>query len=697
MKTRFAAMTEDSQQLAQLQGQVTSLQAEMATRAEIQSTREVVDRLTQMVQLLMDDRPRNPEKQPILNTENHSNTDSPSNHIHHHLDPNNHTHPHVPNPPPPTNLGGETHSSPESSYSGEGLKPKTVRLEFPRFDGEDPETWCCRAEQFFDMYCTPDSQRLSICAFHMDGKALVWFQELKASNAISSWTDFTRAIQIRFGRGPYDDPMETLSKLCQVGSLEDYKNQFDILALKVHRLPDEHKLSCFLGGLKDEIRLPVQMFNPKSLVDAYSLARIQEECLSNLVRGVRSPWRSTPFNHSPRSMSSELPLGNDKGIFPRATSMGQPRSNSQAPVRHGFNPNKGSQPNQALVPVQKITQAQMEERRRRGLCYSCDSKWTRGHVCTVPKLFLIEGMPKEEEEDGKPVIPTEEDPGEFFLEEFPEISLSAITGTPSPKTMRIVGIIRFHRAIVLIDSGSTHNFVDAKLAASLGIQPQPSDRITVQIANGQEVASPGRSREVEVKLQGVIFRTDLFILPLAGCDAVLGIQWLRTLGPILWDFSALTMQFTLGGVPCTLQGLRQGPRVNLEGGDDFKLPRLEKKGLLLHLVGHSVPGGQEGREIWVQSASLRPDKQPPIPGPVKAVLEQFEGIFQEPKGLPPSRAHDHSITLEPGAQPVSVRPYRYPYFQKEEIERIVQELLDSGVIRTSHSPFSSPVLLVSKT
>jgi hypothetical protein len=49
-----------------------------------------------------------------------------------------------------------------------------------------------------------------------------------------------------------------------------------------------------------------------------------------------------------------------------------------------------------------------------------------------------------------------------------------------------------------------------------------------------------------------------------------------------------------------------------------------------------------------------------------------------------------------GAQPVSVRPYRYPYFQKEEIERIVQELLDSGVIRPSHSPFSSSVLLVQK-
>jgi hypothetical protein len=43
-----------------------------------------------------------------------------------------------------------------------------------------------------------------------------------------------------------------------------------------------------------------------------------------------------------------------------------------------------------------------------------------------------------------------------------------------------------------------------------------------------------------------------------------------------------------------------------------------------------------------------------------------------------------------------VRPYRYPYFQKEEIKCIVQELLDAGVIRPSHNIISSPVLLVRK-
>jgi hypothetical protein len=43
---------------------------------------------------------------------------------------------------------------------------------------------------------------------------------------------------------------------------------------------------------------------------------------------------------------------------------------------------------------------------------------------------------------------------------------------------------------------------------------------------------------------------------------------------------------------------------------------------------------------------------------------------------------------------VCERPYRHPYFQKTEIEKIVRELLQSGVIRPSQSPFSSPVLLV---
>jgi hypothetical protein len=50
--------------------------------------------------------------------------------------------------------------------------------------------------------------------------------------------------------------------------------------------------------------------------------------------------------------------------------------------------------------------------------------------------------------------------------------------------MRIVEILRYHQVIIFIDSGSTHNFVDTKMAATLGIQPTVQDRIIVRIANG---------------------------------------------------------------------------------------------------------------------------------------------------------------------------------------------------------------------
>jgi len=54
------------------------------------------------------------------------------------------------------------------------------------------------------------------------------------------------------------------------------------------------------------------------------------------------------------------------------------------------------------------------------------------------------------------------------------------------------------------------------------------------------------------------------------------------------------------------------------------------------------------------------------------------------------------IILKEGTQPICKRPYRYPYYQKIEIEKIVKELLEVGSIQNSQSPFASPVLLVRK-
>ena len=86
------------------------------------------------------------------------------------------------------------------------------------------------------------------------------------------------------------------------------------------------------------------------------------------------------------------------------------------------------------MPIQKVSAAQMEERRNKGLCYYCDTKWHRGHQCKELKFFLTEGMDVIGE---KEVLAMEEQP-DFELEQS-EITLYALLGSPSPGTMRVFG------------------------------------------------------------------------------------------------------------------------------------------------------------------------------------------------------------------------------------------------------------------
>lgn len=78
------------------------------------------------------------------------------------------------------------------------------------------------------------------------------------------------------------------------------------------------------------------------------------------------------------------------------------------------------------------------------------------------------------------------------------------------------------------------------------------------------------------------------------------------------------------------------------------------------------------------------------------VLQEFEGVFDVPQGLPSKRDCDHRIPLINPHQAVSTRLYRYLFHQKNEIEKQVQEMLSSEIIQNSNNPFASPVVLVRK-
>ncbi|KAL5700357.1 hypothetical protein ACHQM5_025812 [Ranunculus cassubicifolius] len=85
-----------------------------------------------------------------------------------------------------------------------------------------------------------------------------------------------------------------------------------------------------------------------------------------------------------------------------------------------------------------------------------------------------------------------------------------------------------------------------------------------------------------------------------------------------------------------------------------------------------------------------------IPEVLQGVLQEFQDVFSKPKGLPSVRKDDHEIPLKPECNPLSVKPYRYPHIHKNEIEKQIEEMLQSGIIQPSKSSFTSPVILVKK-
>ena len=79
---------------------------------------------------------------------------------------------------------------------------------------------------------------------------------------------------------------------------------------------------------------------------------------------------------------------------------------------------------------------------------------------------------------------------------------------------------------------------------------------------------------------------------------------------------------------------------------------------------------------------------------VQQLIQTYSGLFDPPNQLLASRNCDHSIPPVPGAVLVYSHPYRFSPVIKDEVEKQVKEILASGIIQKSTSPFSSVVLLV---
>ena len=118
----------------------------------------------------------------------------------------------------------------------------------------------------------------------------------------------------------------------------------------------------------------------------------------------------------------------------------------------------------------------------RGLCFICDKPYSKGHNCGFkePHLFTIEVYGEEENDE----VETEECNNAEKKWEDACISLQALTGDRSHNTMRVVGMYERKPLHILVDSGSTHNFLDIRYAKSLGCKLEQIHPLEVNVADG---------------------------------------------------------------------------------------------------------------------------------------------------------------------------------------------------------------------
>ncbi|KAL4342507.1 hypothetical protein GQ457_08G023100 [Hibiscus cannabinus] len=316
-----------------------------------------------------------------------------------------------------------------------------------------------------------DFKKIHLASFHIKGEAKQWWRWLRRSymndDKEITLELFVEELWARFGPTDCEDFHEALSKIKQVRTFCNYQKEFEQLGNQVQGWSQQALVGMFMGGLRVEIVDGIRLFKPKTLKEVISLVRM---CDDQLMRQRKFQRPHNVINQSSSSSTSK-----------------------------------------AAPSMKQLTWNEMQQIRMLGLCFNCDEKFTTGHKCRGPQFLLLEGNESHYKEEAMGDI----------LEHRPEISLHALSGWSSYKIMRVLAKIGAHTIVVLIDIGSTHNFISNKMATMLQLTVIPTKSFNVKVTNGEPLQCHGRFENVPIHLQEIHFLLTLYALPLSGLDLVL--------------------------------------------------------------------------------------------------------------------------------------------------------------------------------
>ncbi|PHT63422.1 hypothetical protein T459_32786 [Capsicum annuum] len=271
------------------------------------------------------------------------------------------------------------------------------------------------------------------------------------------WNEYVMALVERFG-SDFDDPMEELKKIKQVGTVKEYQVVFERHLTRVN-LSKENAISCYIGELSPKLNVAVKITNPTSLSQVYRSARLQEAYLN----AIKPPVSS-------HSVLSSRKIGDQKNFSNKPI---LPTPNSTQGI---FNKN---------LNRRRLSLEEINEKRAKRLCYFCNEKYTLSQ------------------------------PAEHM-----EISIYSLNGSLGFRSLKVTGYHAKKGLHVLIDTGSSHNFINPNLVQRLGCAVRSTSPQMVAAANGSMKVD--KIKTITWLLQGAEFSADFLLLPLGSCGVCLG-------------------------------------------------------------------------------------------------------------------------------------------------------------------------------
>ncbi len=166
------------------------------------------------------------------------------------------------------------------------------KLEFPTFGGEDPRVWIENCEQYFEVYQIPHQQWLNIATMHMIGRARTWKQSYFVHKNEVGWAEFVASLYRRFTRTGERYLVREFSNLRQLDKVERYQERFEELRTQLlfhnPHLTEEHFISYYISGLKEDLVSFLDIAHPDTLEEAYEQAKLHERALSVINRKCKS-------------------------------------------------------------------------------------------------------------------------------------------------------------------------------------------------------------------------------------------------------------------------------------------------------------------------------------------------------------------------------------------------------------------------